>query len=54
MRFEDALQTASGLGAGTVDAYLGEIGRRDIEHAKWCLCHGRWKGCLIKLARVYR
>lgn len=28
--------------------------RRDIERAKWCLWHGRWKRCLVKLANTYR
>lgn len=54
MRFRHALLAASGLGAGTVDAYLGEIGRRDIERAKWRLWHGRWKGCRTKLAGICR
>ncbi len=53
MRFEHALQTATGLGAGTINDYVGTITSRDIEHAKWRLWHGRWRGCLIKLARVY-
>jgi hypothetical protein len=54
MRFEHVLQAAIGLGVGTVDAHLGKPSRRDIEHAKWRLWHGRWKGCLVKLASVYR
>ena len=54
MRFEHALQTATGLGAGTVDSYVGMLAHRDIEHAKWRLWHGRWKGCLIKLAGIRR
>lgn len=54
MRFEHVLNAAVGLGAGTVDAYLGEIARHNIERAKWRLWHGRWKGCLIKLAEVCR
>ena len=54
MRFEHVLKAASGLGAGTVDANLGKSRRHDIEHAKWRLWHGRWKGCLVKLADVYR
>ena len=54
MRFEHVLNAAVGLGAGTVDAYLGEIARHNIERAKWRLWHGRWKGCLIKLASVSR
>ena len=53
MRFEHALKATVGLGAGIVDAYIGGIARRNIEHAKWRLWHGRWKGCLIKLADVY-
>lgn len=54
MRFEHALQTATGLGAGTPDAYLSSRKRHDIERAKWRLWHGRWKGCLIKLAGIRR
>jgi hypothetical protein len=54
VRTEHVLSAAKGLGAGTVDAYLGEIARHDIERAKWRLWHGRWKGCLIKLAGVSR
>ncbi len=54
MRFEHALNAATGLGAGTVGAYLGEIARHDVERAKWRLWHGRWKGCLIKLAGISR
>jgi hypothetical protein len=53
LRFEHALQTATGLGAGTVDAHLGTIAHRGIKHAKWRLWHGRWQGCLIRLVRVY-
>lgn len=52
VRFEHALQTATGLGAGTINDYVGTITSRDIEHAKWRLWHGRWRGCLIKLSRV--
>ena len=54
MRFQHALQTATGLAAGTVDAHAGMIAVRDIEHAKWRLWHGRWEGCLIKLACLSR
>ena len=43
MRFEHVLRTAAGVGAGTIDAYLGAMARRDIERAKWCLWHGRWQ-----------
>ena len=48
------MQTASGLGTGTVNAHLGLIAYLSIESAKWRLWHGRWKGCLIKLAEVCR
>jgi hypothetical protein len=54
MRFEHALRAAVGVGAETVDAHVGNIVHRDVEHAKWRLWHGRWRGCLIKLAGVYR
>ena len=54
MRFEHVLNAATGLGAETVDAYFREIVRHDIERAKWRLWHGRWKGCLIKLAGISR
>lgn len=36
------------------DAYLSSQMRHDIERAKWHLWHGRWKGCLIKLAAIRR
>jgi hypothetical protein len=49
-----ALRVAVGVGADIVDAYVGNIVHRDVEHAKWRLWHGRWRGCLIKLAGVYR
>ncbi len=35
-------------------AGLGKRRHRDVERAKWRLWHGRWKGCLIKLAEVRR
>ncbi len=54
MRFEHALRAAASVGAGTADARLGELARRDIERAKWCLWHGRWKRCLMKLVTTYR
>ena len=54
MRFEHVLRAAAGIGAGTIDAHLGVIARRDIERAKWCLWHGRWKRCLVKLVKTYR
>jgi hypothetical protein len=54
MRFERALRSAVGLGAGTVGAYASEIVRRDLVRAKWRLWLGRWRGCLIKLAGVCR
>jgi hypothetical protein len=52
MPFEHGLRAATGLGAGSAGTYLGEICRQDIERAKWRLWHGRWKGCLIKLAAI--
>jgi hypothetical protein len=52
MRFDHVLKSAAGLGAGTANAHLGELSRRDIERAKWRLWHGRWQGCLVKLAGV--
>jgi hypothetical protein len=52
MRFEHVLKSAAGLGAGTANAHLGALARRDIGGAKWRLWHGRWKGCLVKLAGV--
>jgi hypothetical protein len=39
---------------GTADAHLGKLSRRPIERAKWCLWHGHWKRCLVKLADTYR
>ena len=48
------LQAAVGIGAGTVDDYAGTIASPDVEHAEWRLWHGRWQGCLLKLARVRR
>ena len=54
MRFDHALRAAAGLGAGTLDAWLGKRRHRDLERAKWRLWHGRWKGCLIKLVEVRR
>ena len=49
MRFEHVLKAATGL-----EVLTGEIRRRDIERAKWCLWHGRWKRCLIRLAGLCR
>ena len=49
MRFEHVLKAATG-----VDAHTGEVRRRDIERAKWRFWHDRWKGCLVKLAGIYR
>ena len=49
MRFEHVLKTATSVGARIV-----EIRRNDVERAKWRLWHGRWKGCLIRLAAVHR
>ncbi len=53
MRFEHVLRAAAGVGTGTADAHLGKLSRRYIERAKWCLWHGRWKRCLVKLATIY-
>jgi hypothetical protein len=52
VRFEHALQTARGLGAG--DAKLAAEAVRGLERAKWRLWHGRWPGCRRKLAALCR
>jgi hypothetical protein len=54
MRFEHALQTARGLGAGAPDADLADEAVHALERAKWRLWHGRWTGCRRKLAGLYR
>jgi hypothetical protein len=54
MRFEHVLRAAIGVGRATADAHLGELARHHIERAKWCLWHGRWKGCLVKLVNIWR
>ena len=54
MRFEHVLRAAAGVGRGTIFAHLGELARHDIERAKWCLWHGRWKRCLMKLLNIWR
>jgi hypothetical protein len=54
MRFEHVLRATAGLGAGTIDTHLSAVARRDIERAKWCLWHGRWKRCLVKLVTTLR
>ncbi len=54
MRFEHVLRAATGVGAGSIDAHLAALARRDIERAKWCLWHGRWQRCLVKLVTTYR
>jgi hypothetical protein len=54
VRFEHALQTARGLGAGTADTRLADGAVHDLERAKWCLWHGRWPGCRRKLAALRR
>jgi hypothetical protein len=54
MCFEHVLRATAGVGAGTIDAHLGAAPRRDIERAKWCLWHGRWKRCLVKLVTTFR
>ncbi|HME28010.1 MAG TPA: recombinase family protein [Acetobacteraceae bacterium] len=53
-RFEHALQTARGLGAGAADAHLADETVRGLERAKWRLWHGRGTGCRRKLAALYR
>ena len=54
IRFEHALQTARGLGAGAAGADLADEAVRNLERAKWRLWHGRWTGCRRKLAGLYR
>src|SRR3954454_21923089 len=54
VRFEHALQTARGLGAGTATARLIAGAVRTLERAKWRLWHGRWPGCRRKLADLLR
>jgi hypothetical protein len=54
MRFEHVLRAATGVSAGTASVHRGELSRRGIEGAKWCLWHGRWKRCLGKLVTAYR
>ena len=54
IRFEHALQTARGLGAGSADADLADEAVRNLERTKWRLWHGRWTGCRRKLAGLCR
>jgi hypothetical protein len=54
IRFEHALQTARGLGAGAANADLANDAVRNLERAKWRLWHGRWSGCRRKLAGLFR
>jgi hypothetical protein len=54
IRFEHALQTARGLGAGAADPDFADEAVRNLERAKWRLWHGRWTGCRHKLAGLYR
>jgi hypothetical protein len=54
MRFEHALQTARGLGAGAADTHPADEAVRALDRAKWRLRHGRWTGCRRKLAGLYR
>ncbi len=54
VRFEHALQTARGLGAGTTNARLVGGAVRNLERAKWRLWHGRWPGCRRKLVDLLR
>jgi hypothetical protein len=50
VRFEYALQAASGLGAA--DAHLAAEAVRGLVCAKWRLWYGRWPGCRRKLAAL--
>ena len=52
--FEDALQAARGLDAGTAENHLADQAVRGLEWAKWRLWHGRWSGCRRKLAALCR
>jgi hypothetical protein len=54
VRFEHALQTARGLGAGTANARLVGGAVRSLERGKWRLWHGRWPGCRRKLLDLRR
>src|SRR3954470_9032659 len=54
VRFEHALQTARGLGAGTANTRLADAAVRGLERAKWRLWHGRWPGCRRRLAALRR
>src|SRR5271157_3311239 len=54
IRFEHALQTARGLGAGAANADFADEAVGNLERAKWRLWHGRWTGCRRKLAGLYR
>jgi hypothetical protein len=54
IRFEHALQTARGLGAGAANADLADEAVGNLGRAKWRLWHGRWTGCRRKLAGLYR
>ncbi len=54
VRFEHALQTARGLGAGTAATRLANGAVHNLECAKWRLWHGRWSGCRRKLVDLHR
>jgi len=54
IRFEHVRRSATEIGAGTIDSHLGSVARDDMERAKWCLWHGRWQRCLVKLVATYR
>jgi hypothetical protein len=54
IRFEHALQTARGLGAGAANADLAHQAVHSLERAKWRLWHGRGTGCRRKLAGLFR
>ena len=54
VRFEHALRTARGLGAGRAGTRLANGAIHKLERAKWRLWHGRWAGCRRKLADLRR
>src|SRR3954463_15957999 len=52
VRFEHALQTAPGIGAGTARPRLADGGGPRPGRAKWRLWHGRWAACRRQLAEL--
>jgi hypothetical protein len=52
MRFDHALQSARGIGAGTTSAYFRAYAVRDLESARWKLWHGCSSACLGRLAKL--